>query len=325
MSNGDKQFEDYLDGKSELSRRYKKLGDTEPPTDLDAAILAKAEQAVKVRWLPSHSRKWMVPVSIAATIMIAFSLVLNVMREASQHSDADPYFDVIVPAESPAVPAASQSSEGKLRSLALPSGVLPEKPDGAGRVDQGESALAQQGYSQTQKPEATDDLGSGRLEELAESTDRRATSEIVVTARQRQERFEDSPAIMAVPDATQMAAGDLDRLGQMMEIVEGYLDTRPASIEAGALDFAEPGLIGSMAIEDSEKSSSEELSRLSADEKFDRAVQEQAATAESESELRRIAELFALSKDMDVVEALAEFRNSFPDHPVSRLLLERGY
>jgi hypothetical protein len=75
--------------------------------------------------------------------------------------------------------------------------------------------------------------------------------------------------------------------------------------------------------EDSAKSSGSVLSRLTADRKSD--LPEQAPTAEPDSELRGIAELYEQSQNKDAGAALAEFRDAFPDHPVSRLLLERGY
>jgi hypothetical protein len=41
--------------------------------------------------------------------------------------------------------------------------------------------------------------------------------------------------------------------------------------------------------------------------------------------LRRIVELYSQNENIAAAEALDEFRRTFPDHAVSRLLLERGY
>jgi outer membrane protein assembly factor BamD (BamD/ComL family) len=48
-------------------------------------------------------------------------------------------------------------------------------------------------------------------------------------------------------------------------------------------------------------------------------------TEPPDSRLRRIFDLYEQGENIAAAQALDEFRRAFPDHPVSRLLLERGY
>src|SRR6185503_4277723 len=54
------------DHDDKLHRAYRALGNEEPPAALDAAILARARERVVPRRRPS----WMVPVSIAAVLVL---------------------------------------------------------------------------------------------------------------------------------------------------------------------------------------------------------------------------------------------------------------
>lgn len=62
-----------------LLRTYSRLPGEEPPRDIDAAILAAARDAVRPR--RAGARRWWLPVSIAATALLALSVVLEVRQE----------------------------------------------------------------------------------------------------------------------------------------------------------------------------------------------------------------------------------------------------
>jgi len=79
----DKEFEAFLAGESELVDRYTELGNEEPPPELDTKILAEARSAAKVRRLQFGPRGgWLKPVALAATVLLAFSLVMNIVIES---------------------------------------------------------------------------------------------------------------------------------------------------------------------------------------------------------------------------------------------------
>ena len=60
-----------------LRRAYRALANEEPPRELDEAILAAARRAVA---RPSLARRWGVPVSIAALLVIALGVTLEMQR-----------------------------------------------------------------------------------------------------------------------------------------------------------------------------------------------------------------------------------------------------
>ncbi len=82
----------------DLSKRYRDLAREEPPAALDAAILAASRSAVAK---PSFSRRWGAPVSIAAVLVLAFGLTLEMEHDT-------PGVSTSVPGKpSPAQPAAT--------------------------------------------------------------------------------------------------------------------------------------------------------------------------------------------------------------------------
>ncbi len=80
QQDNDKELEEYLQGNSELSRRYRDEKGSEPPAHLDKHILEAAREAIT----PVSKQRWYVPVSIAAVLVIGVSLVLNIYKEQGQ-------------------------------------------------------------------------------------------------------------------------------------------------------------------------------------------------------------------------------------------------
>jgi hypothetical protein len=80
------ELEEYLKGQSELSRQYRAESGNEPPEHLDAAILSAAKKAIENQGAgggPSTTR-WYVPLSLAAVLVISFSLVFRVYDQEEQ-------------------------------------------------------------------------------------------------------------------------------------------------------------------------------------------------------------------------------------------------
>lgn len=319
MNNGDKDFESYLDGRSTISNKYAELGAAEPPAELDAAILDEAGRAAKIHSSPVGRRSWMVPLSVAATVMICLSLALNILREAPTGVAVDQDFDAVVPARAREAPA--RSVEGKVRSQAATPQGLMVKPDSAGRIKEAENTSLPQGFSQSRKKENSDDRQFNRAEEAPQPAGG-MMMDAMLPAEPEEERA-DAPMVLPQIAPGTIEADELLVLGQMMEIVAGYLEPGSAGMDESSAQMESLAIADDLVTEESAKSSSPVLSSLTADRKSD--LPEQAPTAEPDSELRRIAEQYEQSQNKDAGAALAEFRNAFPDHPVSRLLLERGY
>src|SRR6267378_1232276 len=68
-----------------VSRRYRELGSEEPPTALDAEILAASRRAAETRLAllvaPTGRRRWYFPVAAAAIITLAVAVTVQVERQ----------------------------------------------------------------------------------------------------------------------------------------------------------------------------------------------------------------------------------------------------
>jgi len=97
-SNGD------ADRDARLDRLYREAAREAPPAHLDAPILAAARREVdaRPRSLTSTLRRWHVPFSIAAVVIVSVSLVILVREEGGERIVPAPVPAVAPPAEQPA-------------------------------------------------------------------------------------------------------------------------------------------------------------------------------------------------------------------------------
>jgi resuscitation-promoting factor RpfA len=99
-----------IEGQDKLSKRYRDLAREEPPAALDAAILAASRRAVSK---PSFSRRWGAPVSIAAVLVLAFGLSLEMQHEKPDVATSPPETaaKTAVSAPVPSPPPASSAAQ----------------------------------------------------------------------------------------------------------------------------------------------------------------------------------------------------------------------
>lgn len=71
------EFEEYLEGKSDLSQLYAGQPQVELPAHLDAAILAEAHRAVNARPGAKPKRRWTIPLSMVASVAVAVMIGLQ--------------------------------------------------------------------------------------------------------------------------------------------------------------------------------------------------------------------------------------------------------
>ena len=129
----DTEFEAYIGRRSHLSRRYRDLGAECPPKELDDAVLTLARSAhnLKRTQAPAHEVYvgWMAPVAFAATVVLVFTVVLQIVirpqlmprsvAEADRH--ATPAAAALEPlATKRANPQPREAASDKLEQQAAP-------------------------------------------------------------------------------------------------------------------------------------------------------------------------------------------------------------
>ncbi len=136
----DKAFEEYLKRGSPVSQHYQALDADEVPSELDRAILGRAEEAVRAEGVAKHRRwrRWSVPVALAASTVLAVSIVL----ESGQHEQAltrAPTYPVTTQAEPARAPVDLQAESATGTDVAAPVGAassdIDEREEAAARHD----------------------------------------------------------------------------------------------------------------------------------------------------------------------------------------------
>ena len=123
-------LEEYLRGKSEVSRRYRTEATQQPAKHLDEAILAASRKAVatKTRAVTGPiATNWYVPASLAAVVVLCVGLVFNIYQDSGHKLLTTPSPPSSID-EFDQLPAASGRSD-----IALPSRLL--EKDKKGNLD----------------------------------------------------------------------------------------------------------------------------------------------------------------------------------------------
>src|SRR5688572_27003401 len=102
----DPEFEAFLRRRSPMHRRLSQSDDAEPSAELDRIVLDRARTAIGVSSQePIYRRsRWAMPLGLAATILIAFMVVLNIdhRRAAPINGAAGNASARLAPASAPA-------------------------------------------------------------------------------------------------------------------------------------------------------------------------------------------------------------------------------
>ena len=86
----DDEFENFLRRRSPMHRRLSDFDHAEPSIELDRVVLNRAREAIETPKQPQMFRgsRWALPAGLAATILIAFMLVLNVEHQPRKVASA---------------------------------------------------------------------------------------------------------------------------------------------------------------------------------------------------------------------------------------------
>lgn len=120
-ANGDAERDPRLD------RLYHEAAREAPPAHLDARILAAArrEAGARPRTLTSTLRRWHVPVSIAAVVILSVSLVILVREEGGEQIVPAPVPAVAPPVEQPGAPGPQLALAEAAREATQPQAAAP--------------------------------------------------------------------------------------------------------------------------------------------------------------------------------------------------------
>ena len=268
----------------EVTKRYREIAREEPDAAMDAAILAASRRALR----PSISRRWGAPVSIAAVLVLAFGLTLEMRHEEPGIESSVPARPAPVP-EVPAGPPAAPSA-------AEPRPAVPAAKDSLSAVPQAVAPPAELKKERVRRDASP--MNRDKVEKQAEEpTAGEREAPAAFPASPAPAAALPSPAPAPLPAAAQSApapaAPALQRAPmQDMNAAPAPAFAPRAKATAGAALRAAP------------------------------------ARAESDSdaatrELERIAELRAAGRDAEADKALEDFRRDHPGYRIPEAMWER--
>jgi len=128
----DRELEQYLQGDSPLSRRYRDASAEGSPPDLDEAILAQARAELKRK--PPSLNRYLAPVALAASVVLGVNLAWNLYQVEPVPVEAQRLEKAAAPEYAPEPPPVAQEPapvasppEVARRAPAAPSAKLEEK------------------------------------------------------------------------------------------------------------------------------------------------------------------------------------------------------
>jgi len=282
------------DHDDKLHRAYRALGNEEPPAALDAAILARARERVVPRRRPS----WMVPVSIAAVLVLGIGVSLRMQLEQPGIETSVPA-PAAVPdrpappapaAPAPTAPASSEAARDSAASVTVPElkRVPQKKVDAFRQKERFDEARPQSNVAPAQAPlEAARSREEKPASADAVSAPHPKAQTTISVAVEPPPAAASPPAPAAAPAA---AAPSLRLAPQTMQA--------PARAKREAEADAAPGA---------------------------RDLRKSLVTPEADPvrELERIAQLRAEGRHAEADRALEEFHRSRPDYRIPEAVWER--
>jgi hypothetical protein len=330
-----------MDRDARLDRLYREAALEEPPAHLDAAILAAArrEAGARPRSLASTLRKWRVPVSIAAVVVLSASLVTLVKEEGGEPLLSSP----------PGVPFALQLPQPEAAKEAAHSPYAAPAPGRPGAQDDGRSKppvgarAMEDRVRQDGAPPVTTSSGAERSPEVAgkggppqqfqfapdeargRPTAPPAADSPASAPAVSAERSVPSTAASPAQEATRAPTEPVQRQAAPAEAAKLLAKPAPRlerDATSGETAGAASGMKPQAAPAPAERSRPKPEARLQKSERlFASGIPTAALLKELESQppekwLERIEELKREGKTGEADAVLAEFRRRFPQHPV---------
>ena len=284
-----------------LDRLYREAGGEAPPARLDAAILAAAHREAGARPRPATSklRRWSVPVSIAAVVVLSFSLVTLVQEEGGDRlTEIPPVTPLPTPERkaSPPAPEATKDAGREDRSAQR----QPERPAPAASTPAPAAPEPFPGQRQEQRPQAAG-VAPPMQADTPVLPDLLAKSAPVPSTRAREEAAADLRGMAAesasTPDTRRSAAQAPARAA----------GNEAATTAAGrVVPSAPPAPPSKAVISDLGRSIEAGSATLPIWQDLERQP--------PEKWLERMEELRRTGRTVELNDLLAEFRKRFPGH-----------
>ena len=275
---GDNELDEFIARRSALHRRLASRDGTEPPPELDRAVLSRAREAIKAHADTPVYRAptWALPVGLAATILLTFAVVLSMAR--TQHSTPV---------------AATMAMNEKVQPVTAPS--ASQTPALSPMTPPLDAALAKKAVSSP--PIEVDVRGSARTK-----TDSALLAANSVSPRlERQDLQHDAPP----PQSADSAAGAATSLAEVVstEAEPTLADRGPPAVTAAP---DEPVVTAAA------RAQARTSALVAA-----AAVSTPARHPDSQTWLRQIEQLRAEGRIAEANHQLEEFRRAFPTQPAS--------
>lgn len=125
MTGRDDEFDDFLARRRKLFRAPEQ-DLLEPPEEVDRLVLRQAREAIEIRNGPREIRGlgWGAPLALAATLLLAFTVILNIGRPGKEPVPEVTVEHVAQRLDYPAAPAASKTESTADRAAPRPAPTL---------------------------------------------------------------------------------------------------------------------------------------------------------------------------------------------------------
>lgn len=268
-----------------LDRAYRSLAREEPPASLDAQILAAARRAVA---RPSLARRWGVAVSMAALLVLAVGVVLEMQYEEPGIETSAPKAPVSVPAEN-----------------------SPRQEPASGSIQSAAPAASPEVRAQPESKPA--------LAVPLKPAEKKAKREAPAT--------HEAPAMREAPQAFPAAPAPVQSQGNLVQQAPRaqsapvpQRESRAAATPPGAASAPMPA--APAAAEERFAAPAASMPKRSATT-GGAAADRMTATTSPAAELEKIAKLREAGRDAEADRALEEFRKRYPDYRIDDAMWQR--
>jgi len=320
-------LEEYLQGKSEVSRRYRTEATQQPAKHLDETILAASRKAVatKPRAITSpFASNWYVPISLAAVLVLCVGLVFNIYQDSGHELLTAPSlpssnggFDQLPAASGradTALPSRSLEHDGKGESdgLLYEAEEFRRQEDHKSNLPAFDADIAPATTPTTELEYKTMDKITPIPEQSGVEINAAKPENIEKIWQQREKQVEETKK--SAPEALG-AVGGYRALEKSEARKEAFLDV-PSEIQSEATVADEVGFAieEQMEIEDTQLRSREMVVS-----KLKRGGKDDVANMPPEQWLEHINKLWEQGNEEEAKESLKQFFEVYPEYPLVQI------